>query len=138
LECKTASPSGTVSNPRPEEAAKFRGEHQAEYSILLGPAFGHEASLDDELVQHGVSLWTVDDLVTALEEEVGAYEIRPLLAPGRVARGLEALLWERDHGRAKRVAVIMELLAVRRGRSPERHFGLLLIADQYVGWWLDT
>jgi DNA primase len=110
LECKTASPSGTVSNPRPEEAAKFRGEHQAEYSILLGPAFGHEASLDDELVQHGVSLWTVDDLVTALEEEVGAYEIRPLLAPGRVARGLEALLWERDHGRAKRVAVIAELI----------------------------
>jgi hypothetical protein len=103
-----------VSNPRPEKAAKFRAEHDAEYSILLGPAFGNEAPLDDELRQHGVSLWTVEDLVTALEEEVGPSEVRGLLKPGRVESGLEALLWERDHGRPKRVAAIAELI-VRRG-----------------------
>jgi len=59
-------------------------------------------------------MWTVDDLVSALEEEVGPSEVRGLLKPGRVESGLEALLWERDHGRPKRVAVIAELI-VRRG-----------------------
>jgi hypothetical protein len=103
-----------VSNPRPEEAAKFRAEHDAEYSILLGPGFGNEASLDDELRQHGVSLWTVDDLLTALEEEVGPSDVHGLIEPGRVESGLEAMLRERDHGRPKRVAVIADLI-VRRG-----------------------
>jgi hypothetical protein len=114
LECKTASPAGVVSNPSPDEAARFRAEHDAEYSILLGPAFQNEASLDDELRQHGVSLWTVDDLVTALEEEICPSEVRGLLKPGRVKSALEALLWERDHGRPKRVAVIADII-VRRG-----------------------
>jgi hypothetical protein len=107
LECKTASPSGVLSNPRAEEAAKFRAAHSADYSILLGPAFGHDSSLDDELTTHGVSLWTVDDLVTALQEEIGPAELRETLAPGRVAHALEGVLWERERGRAKRVAVIL-------------------------------
>ncbi len=108
MECKTASPSGVLSNPRAEEAAKFRAAHSADYSILLGPAFGHDSSLDDELTTHGVSLWTVDDLVTALQEEIGPAELRETLAPGRVAHALEGVLWERERGRAKRVAVIAD------------------------------
>ncbi len=110
LECKTASEHGVVSNPHPEEAAKFRGEHNAEYSILLGPAFAREESLDDELQQHVVSLWTVDDLVTAVEAEISADECRGLLAPGRVMHALEGVLWEREHGHAKRVAVVADLI----------------------------
>jgi DNA primase len=110
LECKTAAPHGVVSKPQPEEAAKFRGEHHAGYSILLGPAFGHEESLDDELQQHAVSLWMVDDLVTAVEAEISTDECRSLLAPGRVMHALEGVLWEREHGHPKRVAVIADLI----------------------------
>ncbi len=144
LECKTASLDGIVNNPRAEEAAKFREEHGAQYSLLLGPAFGNIASLDAELATHKVSLWTVDDLVTALEQAIGPDEFRPpstpsaagpgalpapgsegasessatgsdeshdLLAPGRVAHALQMLLWDRDHGRRKRVEVIADLIA---------------------------
>jgi DNA primase len=111
LECKTASPGGTVSNPRPEEAAKFRDAAQATKSILLGPAFGGDASLDAELRVHEVALWTVDDLISALEAQIGPEEMRPLFEAGRVEPALRALLWERDHGRRKRVAVIADRMA---------------------------
>jgi hypothetical protein len=84
-------------------------------------------------VQHGVSLWTVDDLVTALEEEVGSGEIRPLLTPGRVAHGLAGLLWEREHGRAKRVAAIADFI-VRLGWQLQVNLarGGVLAADSPV------
>jgi hypothetical protein len=108
LECKTASPGGIVSNPRPEEAAKFRDAAPSTKSILLGPAFGGDASLDAELRVHGVALWTVDDLISALEAQIGPDEMRPLLEAGRAEPALRALLWERDHGSRKRVAVIAD------------------------------
>jgi hypothetical protein len=78
---------------------------------LLGPAFGHDESLDDEPQQHAVSLWMLDDLVTAVEAEISTDECRSLLAPGRVMHALEGVLWEREHGRAERVAVIADLIA---------------------------
>jgi hypothetical protein len=58
-----------------------------------------------------VSLWTVDDLATAVEAEISTDECRSLLAPGRVMHALEGVLWEREHGHPKRVAVIADLIA---------------------------
>ena len=110
LECKTATPGSIVNNPRPEEAAKFREGARAQYSILLGPAFCHTLSFDDELKDHAVSVWTVDDLVTALEEQIGPRELREALEPGHADRAIQAILWERDHGRRKHVAVIAGLI----------------------------
>ena len=110
LECKTASPGGVVANPRPEEPAKFRDAYTATHAMLIGPAFGGDASLDDELRAHGVALWTVDDLCTLLEEQVGPDELRPMLEPGRAESALRALLWERGHGLPKRIAVIADRL----------------------------
>lgn len=111
LECKTASLGAIVANPRPEEPAKFRERYDATHAILIGPAFGNDSSLDAELVEHQVSLWTVDDLVDSLEAQIGPDEMRPLFAPGRAELPLRALLWERDHGRRKRVAFIATLIA---------------------------
>jgi len=39
-------------------------------------------------------MWTVDDLVSALEEEIGPSEMRDLVKTGRLKSALEALLWE--------------------------------------------
>jgi hypothetical protein len=46
-----------------------------------------------------------------LEAQIGPDEIRPLLEAGRVEPVLRALLWERDHGRRKRIAVIADQMA---------------------------
>lgn len=111
LECKTASPGGIVANPRPEEPAKFRAAAGSTKSMLIGPAFGNDASLDDELRMHAVALWTVDDLVTAVSHAIGPDELRPAMEAGRVEASIRSLLWERQHGRPKRVAVIAQRLA---------------------------
>ncbi len=121
LECKTAKEGSVVANPRPEEPAKFRDQYDATLAILVGPAFGNDASLDAELAEHRVALWTVEDLVDCLEAQIGPDEIRPLFAPGRTELGLRALLWERDHGRRKRVAIIAQLIA-RQGWSVQQSF----------------
>lgn len=110
LECKTASAGGIVANPRPEEPAKFRAAADATRAILLGPAFGNDASFDDELRVHKVALWTVDELVGALTAQIGPDEVRPALEAGRAEAALRAIEWERAHGRRKRVAVIADRL----------------------------
>lgn len=119
LECKTASAGGIVANPRPEEPAKFRADASAQYALLLGPAFGNDASLDDELVQHHVTFWTVDDVATCLQAGIGPDELRTVFIGGRVEGTLRALLWERDHGTRKRIEVIAQL-AARLGWALQR------------------
>ena len=116
LECKTASPNGIVSNPRPEEPAKFRADAGAQRALLLGPAFGNDASLDD-------------DLATALAQQIGPDEPRDALAPGRAATPLRAILWERDHGRRKRVESIANLVA-RLGWELQRTLAHGVAVDQ--------
>jgi DNA primase len=110
VECKTAEPGSNVSNPRPEEPAKFRDAYGATLAMLVGPQFGNDASLENELAAHAVSLWTVDDLARALRENIGPSELRSALVPGRATPALDAILWERLHGRRKRVAVIADRL----------------------------
>ena len=117
LECKTASPGGIVANPRPEEAAKFRAGVDATKSVLLGPAFGGDASLDDELRVHGAALWTIDDLVTVLTNQIGPDELRPAMEAGRSEASIRGIVWERAHGRRKRVAVIADALAKAAWRT---------------------
>lgn len=85
--------------------------------MLLGPAFGNDASFDDELTQHNVTCWTVDDLLRAVDAQVNPDEVRPTLVSGRAAAALSALsalsalFWERAHGRRKRVEVIAQYAA---------------------------
>jgi len=144
LECKTATPGEIVANPRPEEPAKFRADANATYALLVGPAFGNDASFDDELAQHGVACWTVDDLAAALRAQIGSDELVPAFAAGRATRPLAMLLWERDHGRRKRVAVIAATIArvgwslqttLARGVAPDAappltEDALLLLVDE--------
>ena len=109
LECKTGH-SGKVTDPDAAEAAKWRDDYHADHAILIGPGFGADTQLQSELATHQVSAWTADDLIALLGSGANPAEIRPLLAPGFAEDRVADALWERAHGRAKRVAVIAETL----------------------------
>lgn len=108
LGCKTAS--GVVAQPDAVEASKYREAYRAQYATLIGPSFGERITLAGELQTHGVAAFTVDDLATLLEASSDPAELRPLFEPGFASDRLDDLLWARDHGEAKRVAVVVETL----------------------------
>jgi predicted nuclease of restriction endonuclease-like (RecB) superfamily len=63
-----------------------------------------------ELQTHHVSAWEVKDLVALLEAGSNPLEMRPLFEAGYVEGRIRDLLWERERGRPKRVAVICDIL----------------------------
>ncbi len=94
LECKT----GPDVVPRPEvaEAAKWREDYHAQFNALVGPGFAEETELHDELLTRHVSAWTVDDLVTALDQRLDPLELRACFAPGYAGDAMLDVLAERD------------------------------------------
>ncbi len=108
IECKTGK--GEVSQPDAFEAAKYRDAFSGQFCTLIGPAFPDEVELTRELHTHGVSAWTLDDLITALQIRATAYELRTCFAPGYATDALTDLAWDRIHGRAKRIRVIADLV----------------------------
>lgn len=110
VECKTGEARGIVSNPRPDEPARFRDEDGAKYALVIGPSFANLAALDDELQQHGVALWTVADCITCLRKQFDPAALEPLMAPGRIADRLAELVWSDEHGDRKRVAVVADII----------------------------
>ncbi len=69
-----------------------------------------------EIQVHAISVWTVADIITALRNDVDAYECRALFAPGFVTERLADLVWSRTHGEEKRELVVREIL--RREATP--------------------
>jgi DNA primase len=113
IECKTSKHPVNQAQA-PEEAAKFRDEYLAQYSILAGPEFSSELELLDELQNHRVTAFAVADLQTLLEIDATALEIESLLIPGYCSDRIGDLLWQRRHGAAKRISTIAHLI-VRGG-----------------------
>lgn len=112
IECKSGDEG--INDPGVFEAAKFKDAYGAQFCALFGRAFSGEIEVVKELRNHGVSAWTVEDLQTVLRIQANALEIRALLAPGFASELLDDLLWERQHGRAKRVRLIADAI-VRTG-----------------------
>jgi hypothetical protein len=108
LECKTAR--GVVMEPDAVEASKYREAYHAQYAALIGPAFGEQLALASELRTHDVATLTVDDIATLLTSAINPAEMRALFEPGIAADRFSDLLWNRDHGEARRVAVACERL----------------------------
>ena len=110
VECKTSS-GAAVPHPDAAEAAKWRESYAGDYSMIIGPSFGEgDSEFASELALHNVSAWSVDDLVAALRIAADPDELRAVFAPGYAEDHLPALVWERTHGRAKRVAVTAQLI----------------------------
>lgn len=110
LECKT----GDVIVPHPDvaEAAKWIDQYHAQFNALVGPGFPEESELHDELLNHRVSAWTIDDLCTALEKFLDPLELRACFGPGYAGDAMLNLLWERNHGERKRVLYAAETIAL--------------------------
>ena len=109
LECKRAAT--IVMEPDAAEAAKYVGAYHAQYATLVGPSFGQDVALGGELLTHSVTAFTNDDLGKLVGAGADPYEMRAIFVPGFAAERIEALLWERDHGARKRLAVVCEILA---------------------------
>ncbi|MBV9028298.1 MAG: hypothetical protein JO311_06735 [Candidatus Eremiobacteraeota bacterium] len=109
LECKTAK--SVVTQPDAVEASKFREPYNAQYSALVGPEFSDETELLTELQTHRVTALAVPELQTLLHLRATALEIKALLVPGYASDSIADLLWERSHGKAKRVATVAALIA---------------------------
>jgi len=115
LECKTAG--RNVAQPDAVEASKYREPYRAQYATLVGPAFGEHIALGGELATHGVAAFTVDDIARMLQAACDPAEMRPLFEPGFAVDRLDDLLWEREHGEGKRVALVVEILAAAGWRE---------------------
>jgi hypothetical protein len=72
LECKSAPKVKFVSQPSPQEAAKFRASSNADFAVLIGPDFHAGEAFAQEIQAHAISVWTTEDLITALRIDVDA------------------------------------------------------------------
>ncbi|HZX67591.1 MAG TPA: hypothetical protein VFE70_01850 [Candidatus Elarobacter sp.] len=110
LECKSAPNVARVSQPRPEEAAKFRASSNADFAVLVGPDFHAGESFAQEIQTHAISVWTVEDVITAVRLDVDTVECRALFATGFVYDRLTDLEWSRTHGDEKRAVIVRQIL----------------------------
>ena len=108
LECKTAKT--IVTEPDCAEVAKEVVALKGAYGILVGPAFSDETELLSELQTHRVTALTVPDLQTLLQLAANPLEIEEILAPGYASDVLPDFLWNRRHGKTKRVATVAAIL----------------------------
>ncbi|HEY8313912.1 MAG TPA: hypothetical protein VIG51_07030 [Candidatus Baltobacteraceae bacterium] len=115
LECKTAK--SIVAQPDCLEASKFNTEYAADFCAIIGPDFGDELELAQELQTHSVTAITVSDLRTLLAIRANPLEIRTLLKPGFMIDRLHDLLWERAHGICKRLATVAHIVAQEGWRA---------------------
>jgi hypothetical protein len=106
IECKTSHK--PMQRPDIFEASKYQQQFAARYAIIIAPAFGDDKVIADECHTHGVSAWSIDDLCRLLELGATALEIRPMLEPGIAENARAELEWKREHGAAKRAAVICD------------------------------
>lgn len=93
------------------EAAKYKDTYSAQYCMIIGQDVGEQVETEEEIKTHGVSAWSVDDLVTLITLRANPLEMLPMLQPGVIAGDvLQDLIWDRNHGKTKRVRIIAEIL----------------------------
>lgn len=118
IECKSAKT--IVTQPDCAEVAKEIAELQADYGVIVGPAFSDESELLSELQTHKVTALTTSDLIALLGIAATPVELRAvILVPGYASDVLGDLLWQRRHGQAKRVTTIAAILQ-REGWNAQR------------------
>ncbi|HEY2475411.1 MAG TPA: hypothetical protein VGI19_11495 [Candidatus Cybelea sp.] len=117
IECKTAK--SVVTQPDALEASKFREPYDAQYSVLVGPAFSDETELLTELETHRVTAFAVPELQTLLHLRATPLEVEQLLVPGYAGDRVADLLWDRRHGKTKRVATVAALI-VQQGWNAQK------------------
>src|ERR1700736_3026240 len=71
-----------------------------------------------EIQLHAISVWTVADIITALPNDVDAYECRDIFGPGLVSERLSVPAWSGSHGeRSARSSFARSSAATATSRS---------------------
>lgn len=109
IECKSGSAMNKGASVY--EAAKYKDAYNAQYCALVGLDPGDQQEVVEETKTHGVSVWGVDDIALALEKALNPLELMQAFQPGVVAGDvLPDILWQRDHGSAKRARIIVQII----------------------------
>lgn len=119
IECKLSADIGDSHSAAAAEATKFKDSYKGQYCILVAPSYEGEVTFASELEVHNVSAWTVDDLTRALQAGCNALEVAGLLKAGFADDTLDDFLWDRVHGRAKRLRVIASII-IQEGLRQQR------------------
>ncbi len=143
IECK----SGDADHPNIWEAAKFKDQYGAQYCMLVAPFVGDERFIREESQTHGVSTWSLGDLITALTYEFTPLELEACFAPGVAAYDvLTDLKWSRRHGQVKDLKIMAQIIqssgwvtqraALEAGSSKDAPLltedAAMLLVDQYL------
>lgn len=110
IECKLLGHRNLAESNAAAEASRYRDAYHADYCALVAPAIDAEPIFAAELRTHGVSAWTVEDLVRAAVLRVDCSQMRPLFAQGLAVDTLDDVAWEQVHGPARRLRVVASLL----------------------------
>lgn len=110
IECKLSGGDHVVGSASVAEAAKYREPYRADVCALVAPAFAPQVTFDSEMHAHGVSAWTVGDLVRAATLRLDCWDLRACFAPGYAAGPLENLAWAKVAGAAKHLRVTASLI----------------------------
>jgi DNA primase len=113
VECKTAArdakATDMVRDTFAAEAGTMRDRVNAEYAVLIGPAFARREQLDAELVVHAVALWEVTDLALLLRAHavhpIPWPALVPLFAAGREREAIARFVFAHLHGARQRADV---------------------------------
>jgi hypothetical protein len=119
IECKLSADIGDSHSAAAAEATKFKDTYRGPYCILVAPSYEGEVTFASELQVHNVSAWTVDDLTRALQAGCNALDFEGLSKPGFAEDLLDDFLWDRRHGRAKRLRVIASIV-IQEGLRQQR------------------
>lgn len=119
IECKLSADIGDSHSAAAAEAAKFKQAFAGDYCILVAPSYEGEVTFASELQVHNVTAWTVDDIANVLQIGCDALDLRDLLAAGFAEDVLSDFMWDRTHGRAKRLRVIASVI-LQEARRQQR------------------
>lgn len=119
IECKLSADIGDSHSAAAAEATKFKDSYKGKYCILVAPSYEGEVTFASELQVHNVSAWTVDDLTRAMQAGCNALQMQGLLKAGFAEDALDDFLWDRLHGRTKRLRVIASII-IQEGLRQQR------------------
>lgn len=108
LECKSGH---ALHSDAAFESAKYRETYHAQYCVIVGTNTVDDQETLQEMHNHGVAAWSVDDFEILFRIGADALELRPFFEGGVVAAdAIMDLQWDRSHGAGKRARIVADIV----------------------------
>lgn len=108
LECKSGH---ALHSDAAFESAKYRETYHAQYCVIVGTNTVDDQETLQEMHNHGVAAWSVDDFEILFRLGADALELRSFFEGGVVAAdAIMDLQWNRSHGEGKRAHIVAEIV----------------------------